>query len=94
MIPERASASVIGLARVETKDSSSCVKASSPSAAISAGGQVASRSGSTIAHSATSRSSRKDFLKLPGADSTAFFVASEPVPAVVGTAMNGVVGPR
>ncbi len=96
MMPERARASVTGLARVDTKDSSSWVKASMPSAAISSGGQVASRSGSTTAHSATSASSRKDFLKpsAPCSESTAFLVASEPVPAVVGTAMKGVAGPR
>jgi hypothetical protein len=67
-----------------------------PLAAISGGGQVASRSGSTMAYSATKASSRKDFLKPSGPwrVSTAFLVASEPVPAVVGTAMKGVVGPR
>ena len=94
--PERASASVMGLARIETKDSSNWVKASMPLAAISSGGQPISKSGSTMAQAATSRSSRKDFLKpsAPRRVSTAFFVASEPVPAVVGTAMNGVAGPR
>lgn len=67
-----------------------------PFAAMTEGGQVASRSGSTSAYFATSFSSRKDFLKpsIPFMPSTAFLVASEPVPAVVGTAMNGVAGPQ
>ena len=47
------------------------------------------------AYSATSLSSRKDFLKPPSPRTlrTAFLVASLPVPAVVGTAMNGTGGP-
>ena len=95
--PDSASASVNGLAlRRDVGLPASCVSASMPLAAISAGGQPASRSGSTMAISATSASSRNDFLKPSGPcrDSTAFLVASEPVPAVVGTAMNGVAGPR
>lgn len=49
-----------------------------------------------MAYSAIKASSRKDFLKPSGPwrVSTAFFVASEPVPAVVGTAMKGVAGPK
>lgn len=65
-----------------------------PFAAMTAGGQVAKRSGSISATSATSFSSWKDFLKpsTPGMLNTVFLVASEPVPAVVGTAMNGMAG--
>ena len=94
-MPPQASESVSGAARLETNDSSSWVKASMPFAAMTAGGQVAKKSGSTSATSATSFSSRKDFLKpsRPCTLNTAFLVASEPVPAVVGTAMNGVAGP-
>src|ERR1035437_735593 len=94
--PERASASVKGLACADTYDSSSWVSASMPLAAISSGGQLDNRSGSTIATRATSDSSRNDFLKPPAPRTlrTAFFVASLPVPAVVGTAMNGTGGPR
>ena len=67
-----------------------------PLAAMSAFGQLASRSGSTMATWATSCASRKDFLKpsAPRSLSTAFFVASLPVPAVVGTATSGTAGPR
>ena len=85
-------ASVKGEAPVEVKASSSWVTASIPSPAITAGGQPARRSGSRIATRATRRSSRNDFLNggAPGAtpgrrpESTAFFVTSLPVPAVVG----------
>ena len=90
-----------GDAPVDVKASSSWVSASMPSPAITAGGQPARRSGSRTATWATRRSSRNDFLNggAPGAafgrrpESTAFFVTSLPVPAVVGTAMNGVAGP-
>ncbi len=48
-----------------------------------------------MATAATSFSSRKDFLNpsAPRRLSTAFFVASLPVPAVVGTATKGTDGP-
>ena len=84
-----------GLARSETYDSSSWVKASIPFAAISVLGQLSSRLGSTTATSATSRLSRNDFLKPSGPcrESTAFLVASLPVPAVVGAATKGTAGP-
>ncbi len=93
--------SVKGDAPVETYASRHCVRASMPSPAMTAGGHPTSRSGSTSATSATSRSSRNDFLNGgdPGTalarrpDRTALRVASLPVPAVVGTAMNGVAGP-
>ena len=99
--PARAMASVKGEAPVEVNASRSCVTASMPSPAITAGGQVARRSGSRIAIRATRRSSRKDFLNggasspTPGRrpERTAFLVTSLPVPAVVGTARNGVAGP-
>ena len=94
-MPELARASVKGLARSDTQDSSSWVNASMPLAAIRAGLQLASSSGSISASCATNCSSRKDFLKPSGPrrDSTAFLVASDPVPAVVGTAMKGTAGP-
>lgn len=94
--PESASASVNGFARTETYDSRSWVRASMPLPAIRSGGQLPSRSGSRTATCATNASSRNDFLKPPGPRtlSTAFLVASLPVPAVVGTATNGIAGPR
>ena len=100
--PERATASVKGEAPVEVKASSSCVNASIPSPAMTAGGHVARRSGSSSATCATRRSSRNDFLnggaprrarRRAARTSTAFFVTSLPVPAVVGTATKGVAGP-
>src|SRR5512139_1795164 len=66
-----------------------------PQAAVTCGGQVRVSSGSTIAHTGVKLSWRSDFLKpsLPTLLMTAFFVASLPVPAVVGTAMKGKVFP-
>ena len=62
-----------------------------PLAAIRPRSSPASRSGSTTASAATSRSSRKERLYPPAPRSlmTALRVASLPVPAVVGTATNG-----
>jgi len=66
-----------------------------PQAAVTCGGQVRVNSGSTIAQTGVKLSCRSDFLKpcFPTLLMTAFFVASLPVPAVVGTAMKGKVLP-
>ena len=68
----------------------SCESASRPLAASTGAGRPASRSGSTIATRASMSGLRRLALTPCSGDvSTAFFVTSEPVPAVVGTAMNG-----
>ena len=94
--PAQANASERGWARTDTAASRSWVSASIPCAAISGRGTLASSSGSTTATRATSASSRNERLKPcgPRRERTAFMVASEPVPAVVGTATSGRAGPR
>ena len=89
-IPSRASGSVAGLARIDRNGSITCDSASTPLEASTAGGRPASRSGSTIAARASISGLRRlAFTPCSGDASTAFFVTSEPVPAVVGMAMNG-----
>ena len=85
----------MALAPVDVYASSSWVKASRPLAAMSIGDAPAMRSGSTTTSVAMSRSSRNDRLKpcSPRSVTTALRVTSLPVPAVVGTATNGMAGP-
>ena len=68
----------------------SCVSASMPVAAVSAGGRFSVSSGSTTASRGSMDGLRRlAFTRCAGDDSTAFRVTSLPVPAVVGTAMKG-----
>ena len=70
--------------------SMSCDSASRPLLAITAAGRPTSRSGSTIAaRGSMSGLRRLAFTRCSGDASTAFLVTSEPVPAVVGSAMKG-----
>ena len=82
---------MIGEALLDTQDSSNWVSASRPQAAVTPGGQERINSGSITAISGMKLSWRKELLKpfSPTSLSTAFLVASEPVPEDVGTAMNG-----
>ena len=88
--PSRQNASVRGLARGETKGSISWVNASSPVLAVRCGGRSRVRSGSTMATFASIIALRRLALTpCSGEPRTALRVTSEPVPAVVGTAMKG-----
>ena len=83
-------ASVSGLAFTDTYGSISCVRASIPVDAVSAGGSASVSSGSTTASAGSINGLRRlTFWWLSGTVRTAFRVTSAPVPAVVGTAMNG-----
>ena len=71
----------------------SCDRASSPLEATTAAGRRASRSGSTRATRASMSGLRRLALAPWAREvSTAFFVTSEPVPAVGGMATNGADG--
>ena len=93
-------ASVKGLAFAETYGSINCVSASIPVDAVNAGGSASVSSGSTTASAGSISGLRRlTFWWLSGTVKTAFRVTSAPVPAVVGTAMNGrdraaIVSPR
>ncbi len=88
--PSRHRASVSGLARDETNGSMSCVNASSPVLAVTAGGIEALNSGSTSATAGRSCMPRRlTFTPCSGERITALRVTSVPVPAVVGMAMHG-----
>ena len=69
----------------------SCVKQSIPLAAVISFGQLSVSSGSTRAISGTKLSCLSDLLNpfFPIREITAFFVASLPVPEVVGIAIKG-----
>jgi hypothetical protein len=92
--PSAAHRSVNGLAIGDTSGSRHWVSASSPLAAVTAGGQPTVSSGSTRATAGSiGRPRMLTLIRCSGTASTAFAVTSEPVPAVVGTATQGAVGP-
>src|SRR5688572_14146310 len=93
--PSSANASVSGFAAVDTYDSRRCVKASMPLDAVMWEGQPIVSRGSTMATFGTKLLCRSDRLYpfSPVSEITAFFVASLPVPDVVGIAMNGILSP-
>ena len=77
-------------APIEVYASMACVRASLPLAAVISGGALRVNSGSINATSANQASWRRlDFWSWRGDINTAFFVTSAPVPAVVGTAIQG-----
>jgi hypothetical protein len=81
---------VTGLARRDTYASMSCVNASRPVAAVTSGGMVAVRSGSTSARRGSIKGLRRlAFTRCSGEVRTALRVTSLPVPAVVGMATKG-----
>mmetsp|Transcript_36171 Transcript_36171/g.93937 ORF Transcript_36171/g.93937 Transcript_36171/m.93937 type:complete len:330 (-) Transcript_36171:618-1607(-) len=90
-IPCNASASVTGLALLETKGSMHWMSASRPVAAVTAGGSSSVSSGSTTATAGNMNGLRIDTLRSP-APITALRVTSAPGPAVVGTATNRALG--
>src|SRR6266571_509961 len=91
--PSRASASVTGLAFTDTNGSRHWVRASRPLDAVAAGGQPTVSSGSTSATAGSITGLRMLTLTpCSGTANTEFVVASEPVPAVVGTATHGTPG--
>lgn len=76
------------------KASIAWVMASAPAMAESEGGQVRVRSGSHIATCGMRCGlEMPTFMTRSVSDRTATGVTSEPVPAVVGTAINGSTGP-
>ena len=78
---------------METYGSISWVSASSPVLAVNAGGKSSVSSGSTTARRASIPGLlRLTLTRCSGEAKTALRVTSEPVPAVVGTAMNGAAG--
>ena len=81
---------MIGFANGDTYGSRHWVSASRPDDAVTAGGQPRVSSGSTSATRASIEGCRMLTLTpCSGELTTPFMVTSEPVPAVVGTAMNG-----
>jgi hypothetical protein len=75
---------------LDTIGSNELREASMPVDAVSAGGRSWVSSGSTIASRASMRGLRRlTLMPSPGDASTALRVTSDPVPAVVGTAMKG-----
>ncbi len=92
-IPPSHNASVIGFARHDTYASMSCVSASSPVVAVSAGGRSSVSEGSTIANRGRSDGPRRLTFTPCARDAiTEFRVTSLPVPAVVGMATQGSAG--
>src|SRR5262249_4178799 len=74
--------------------SMACVSASIPESAVTFGGHDTLRSGSTTAASARRNGLRQlTLICLAVSVNTAAADTSEPVPAVVGTQMIGVIGP-
>jgi hypothetical protein len=94
-IPDSAKASVKGEADVDMYEPISWQSASIPLDAVTFKGHDNVSSGSTKAMSGVKFSCLNEFLNplLPTRPSTAFLVASLPVPAVVGTAIKGIFVP-
>ncbi len=93
VMPSRQNASVNGLARDDVNGSTSWTSASSPELAVTAGGSVYVRLGSTRATRASIDGLRRLTLtRCRGEARTAFRVTSLPVPAVVGIAIHGTEG--
>jgi hypothetical protein len=84
----------MGFGRLQVNGSINCVSASSPVAAVTSGGIPCVSSGSTSASRGIIPRLRRLAFTPPcsGDASTAFLVASEPVPAVVGIASSGSEG--
>ena len=83
----------MALARAETNGSINCVSASRPVLAVTAGGSPRSAPGRPRARRGSISGLRRLTLtRCSGEASTALRVTSAPVPAVVGTAMNGAEG--
>src|SRR5579862_8846490 len=76
------------------KDSIACASASMPEWAVTLAGQETVSAGSTMAHFGISaRDAMPTFIARSGSATTATGLTSDPVPAVVGTATTGVIGP-
>eukprot|EP00981_Chlorochromonas_danica_P005266 scaffold1058_cov155-Ochromonas_danica.AAC.11 len=89
-MPSRLKASTNGFGALHRKGSSTWHKVSMPTLAVTDGGQLSVSSGSMTATTGNILSCRIETLRLCKTDfKTAFFVASLPVPLVVGTAMKG-----
>ena len=84
-----AAASEKSLAAVDTRASTAWVKTSMPVSAVTAGGTLAVSTASRMATSGRRLSSTRGYLtSFSGSVMTAKRLTSEPVPLVVGTAMN------
>ena len=87
-----ASASVIGVAKLDRYASTAWTNASTPLAAVTERGQLNVSSGATIATSGNKQSlTMPFFICWALSDRIAILVTSEPVPAVVGMAIKGIV---
>jgi len=76
------------------KDSIACESASMPECAVTMGGAPTVSSGSQIAwRGIMCGLATPIFISVAGSVITATGVASEPVPAVVGSAISGTLGP-
>src|ERR1700692_12044 len=75
-------------------DSIACVSASMPEWAVTLAGQEMVSAGSTTAHfGIRARDAMPTFIARSGSATTATGLTSDPVPAVVGTATTGAIGP-
>jgi len=80
--------------RAVVNASIACVRASAPDPAVSIGGHVRVSSGSQSATAGIRYGlEMPTFTARSGSANTATGVTSEPVPAVVGMAMTGMIGP-
>ena len=76
------------------KPSMACVRASIPESAVTFGGQLTVKSGSTIANAGRMNGLKHDVLTwFAVSPNTAAADTSDPVPAVVGMQMTGFTGP-
>src|SRR5579863_4302205 len=82
-----------GLTRAQN-DSIACASASMPECAVTLAGQETVSAGSTTAHfGIRARDAMPTFIARSGSATTATGLTSDPVPAVVGTATTGAIGP-